>query len=838
MSEFMKPVPPMFYTICYTKYDSLSQLHGLLFMVRRSYFETSLKSKDKVEDSDGVEKTEYHYLISPRKFKWTKKNSHKVLENSEPEAGGYCIKIFDPNTDTLRTKISYSSTHLWKGTAYYNDNHPDRPAVLLEPVSDGSTISMWTYNFGQSRYNKRELFICPLRNGTAEQSLINSIVGEPAICAATNQGDYCFYTKQEREKHDTIMQELKSGKRSLNPSWTVPSEQPDQPETQPQSELNLDFLFNPDTEKQIQPDLELVQEQPTPEPEPVQEPPTPEPEPAQEKSALEPELVTEPEIMQELESEEPDLGLEWNPDMLYQPETDSQDEPQPVQEPESPQPELEPAQEQPAPEPVTEPEIMQELESEEPDLGLEWNPDMLYQPETDSQDELQPVQEPESPQPELEPAQEQPAPEPVTEPEIMQELESEEPDLGLEWNPDMLYQPETDSQDELQPVQEPESPQPELEPAQEQPAPEPVTEPEIMQELESEEPDLGLEWNPDMQFHPEIELEPDWSIFRLENSGSNNGDMAEQSYAADHELFHVDADPEPEPTPTKYTVAMKGMDGSLIHNEELLGINEPEWAAAEPEEQPAPQELQPAQPETAQTDASLKPQLLQSELVQADALQDEDNPFEYIKAAKRIVISEQESYLYFGKVIEGLRQGRGRTQMQNGMTAYEGDYRDDKRDGFGTYYYKSGKICYAGEWKDNQRDGVGISFQAGDSSMHVGRWEKDKPVGTGSIFDSEGNLRYAGRIENGAKQGVGIAYHAEDGSVFVGKWRDNIPTGEGSAFDSEGNLIYTGMWKNGLRHGQGTEYAPDGRIIFSGEWHDDAYYKGTFYTYKEPSENE
>ena len=64
------------------------------------------------------------------------------------------------------------------------------------------------------------------------------------------------------------------------------------------------------------------------------------------------------------------------------------------------------------------------------------------------------------------------------------------------------------------------------------------------------------------------------------------------------------------------------------------------------------------------------------------------------RGAKRIVISAEESYTYFGKVIDGLRQGRGRTQMQNGCTAYEGDYLDDKRDGFGAYYYKSGKICY------------------------------------------------------------------------------------------------------------------------------------------------
>jgi hypothetical protein len=147
------------------------------------------------------------------------------------------------------------------------------------------------------------------------------------------------------------------------------------------------------------------------------------------------------------------------------------------------------------------------------------------------------------------------------------------------------------------------------------------------------------------------------------------------------------------------------------------------------------------------------------------------------RAAKRIVISAEESYLYFGKIIDGLRQGRGRTQMKNGCTAYEGDYQDDKRDGFGVYYYKSGKVCYVGSWKSNLRDGVGV------------------------------------------------AYSSRDGSLFVGKWKDNIPTGSGAAFDAEGNLIYTGEWKDGLRHGHGTEYL-DGEIIFSGEFREDHYYSG------------
>ena len=142
--------------------------------------------------------------------------------------------------------------------------------------------------------------------------------------------------------------------------------------------------------------------------------------------------------------------------------------------------------------------------------------------------------------------------------------------------------------------------------------------------------------------------------------------------------------------------------------------------------------------------------------------------------AKRIVVSSMESYLYFGRLLEGLRQGRGRTAATDGRTAYEGGYRDDMRDGFGVYYYKSGELCYAGEWKRNLRDGLGVAF--------------------------------------GAK----------DGSIFVGNWKDGAATGNGSEFDLRGCLTYTGGWKNGRRHGYGTEYR-GGRVWRSGVWRDDVF---------------
>lgn len=210
-------------------------------------------------------------------------------------------------------------------------------------------------------------------------------------------------------------------------------------------------------------------------------------------------------------------------------------------------------------------------------------------------------------------------------------------------------------------------------------------------------------------------------------------------YAADHELFSTEdpepAEPEPaRPAPARYAIAAKGLRGGVVC---APGISPARKNA------PAP---------------------LEDRLI----------------PAKRVVISASESYLYFGEVMDGLREGRGRTQAPGGATAYEGGYRAGQRDGFGVYYYKSGRLCYAGNWKRNLRNGAGVAFGAGD------------------------------------------------GSIFVGNWRDNIPTGEGTAFDMNGSLIYTGGWKNGMRHGRGTEYR-SGRVVRAGQWEEDRFVSGYAY---------
>ncbi len=178
--------------------------------------------------------------------------------------------------------------------------------------------------------------------------------------------------------------------------------------------------------------------------------------------------------------------------------------------------------------------------------------------------------------------------------------------------------------------------------------------------------------------------------------------------------------------------------------------------------------------------------------------------------------------------------GRKRTQQPNGLTAYDGEYKDGKRDGFGSYYYQNGNLCYAGFWKEGQKDGLGVSFRNSDQALHVARWKEGKAEGFTALFDREGDLRYAGRIEGGKKQGAGVSYHREDGTLFVGSWENDLPTGLGSLFDPQGRLLYTGMWKDGKQNGHGTEFDENGEVVFSGDWKDGKYHNGILYKKQDP----
>ncbi len=198
-----------------------------------------------------------------------------------------------------------------------------------------------------------------------------------------------------------------------------------------------------------------------------------------------------------------------------------------------------------------------------------------------------------------------------------------------------------------------------------------------------------------------------------------------------------------------------------------------------------------------------------------------DCPYETIQ--KQIIESGGKQYFYFGELSNNKRNGRGRTAMKSGETAYEGNYINDKRDGFGVYYYKSGKLCYAGNWKNNKRNGLGSAFSPLDGSVYIGEWKDDLSVGVGASFDYKGKLMYLGKLQNGKKDGAGITFDENKNTFFVGKYKDGSFLGTGTQFSSDGTMLYTGEYKGNMRCGTGTSYNADGTVKYSGRWFNNVY---------------
>ena len=237
--------------------------------------------------------------------------------------------------------------------------------------------------------------------------------------------------------------------------------------------------------------------------------------------------------------------------------------------------------------------------------------------------------------------------------------------------------------------------------------------------------------------------------------------------------------------------------------------------------------------ETPKTDSA--PDITPEELRQARALLDKLLPAK--EAEKKddpengiTLIRGGAPLRYTGDLSEdGKREGFGRTVNNNGITLYEGEYKNDLREGFGVHHYRSGAVSYIGDFKDDQREGFGVSFRESDHALHISHWQNGKPQGMATIFNKNGDLIYNGQIIDGQKQGAGVSVDPETHCVFVEKYENNEKAGQATLFDADGNLIYSGGWQNGKRQGHGTAFDKNGNVVYTGEWKDDRYENGILY---------
>lgn len=143
---------------------------------------------------------------------------------------------------------------------------------------------------------------------------------------------------------------------------------------------------------------------------------------------------------------------------------------------------------------------------------------------------------------------------------------------------------------------------------------------------------------------------------------------------------------------------------------------------------------------------------------------------EDLSSADATIESGRDNYYFFGDYSkEKGRNGRGKTLMADGKTAYEGDYKNDMRHGVGAFYYRSGELCYFGSWAENKRSGFGIGFNSDTGISHTGNWVENKPNGIGVRFDRFGNFLYLDSHSEKVNGGIRVTGFTEK-SLLVEFW--------------------------------------------------------------------
>ncbi len=168
---------------------------------------------------------------------------------------------------------------------------------------------------------------------------------------------------------------------------------------------------------------------------------------------------------------------------------------------------------------------------------------------------------------------------------------------------------------------------------------------------------------------------------------------------------------------------------------------------------------------------------------------------------------------YFGPLVDGLRQGRGKV-VWDGGTQYEGNFVNGVFEGEGKL--TSPTVTYEGEFKTGQYSGHG-QFTHLDGRKYIGEFALGQFQGKGAFTTPDGQV-YEGTFVDGTLSGPGRAL-GNAGSRYDGEFKNWLYEGQGvlkfangdeykggfaqGLFDGEGTLTYAKPHKDGTTHKTG-----------------------------------
>ncbi len=153
--------------------------------------------------------------------------------------------------------------------------------------------------------------------------------------------------------------------------------------------------------------------------------------------------------------------------------------------------------------------------------------------------------------------------------------------------------------------------------------------------------------------------------------------------------------------------------------------------------------------------------------------------------------------VYCGEWNDMRRSGKG-IEYRSGEKVYEGEFRDSKYSGNGREF-ENGELIYEGEFVHGVRCGSGISYKNGDI-CYIGMWKDNTYNGCGILY-SDGEPRYAGQFTDGVREGR--INEISSGRVLRSCIYKNDELVYMNEYSNDGLLIYSGSMRNDTRSGMG-----------------------------------
>lgn len=185
-----------YYSIFCPMFDTDSIELNFLEQIRKKFFESGKKQKNKITKEFEGKIYHYSYAMEDQKpMKWKKMLDGKVLEKSIPNSEGYSISVQSEKKDLIKV-ICFDNRHSWVKSEYYAKDVKGKPVFSFYKY--GNIIKANKYNKNLQVSELCDLY--PLKFSTDEYEIDAFNGNLTTIFCKTSNGEISYCTKDQIDK--------------------------------------------------------------------------------------------------------------------------------------------------------------------------------------------------------------------------------------------------------------------------------------------------------------------------------------------------------------------------------------------------------------------------------------------------------------------------------------------------------------------------------------------------------------------------------------------------------------------------------------------------------------